>query len=192
MPLKGVKQKPMALDRKTQILLAIISAAVTLIVAYWQFGPKPAPAEDEQPSYQGRVIDSVSQRTIEGAKVSVDAKGVSPIDHTDSNGIFHVKLSGAPNPVRVRVEAAGYAPFSQYVPLSEDGFEEIRLVPASAPQQSTPTEQPKTPANKSSGNSATLRRSMRRRPKEDGNLNLLDQRLQVLENINKRPPPTPR
>lgn len=181
----------MALDRKTQILLAIIPVIGGIIVAYWQFVYKPVPDPDKKASYQGRIIDRDSKQVIEGAKVSVEAKGVPPNVHTDSNGIFHLELSEAPKFVRVRVETAGYVPFNEFVPLTEGKFEDIRLVPSGLSPQQMPTPQPSPPIGKNSSTSSMPREATSRKPEGKATPGLLERRMQALDKIDKRSTPQP-
>lgn len=120
-------------DRKTPIIVALITLAGALIVGYWQFvyKPKQTPS-DTAVQYTGRVTDSTTQKAIRGAKVSIESQGPPQIHYTDSEGIFYVKLNGSAESVRIRVEATGYEGFDRTVSLSRTGIEEIRLTPANS------------------------------------------------------------
>lgn len=179
----------MASDRKTRILLALIPVVGAVIAAYWQFVYKPAHS-DTKASYQGRVIDKESRQVIEGAMVSVETTGVPPNTHTDSNGVFRLELSGAPESVRVRVMATGYQPFDEFVPLSEGKFEDIRLTPNGQAPSQTPGAAPSSPADKGADNSTKTNRSAMRGPRA-GTADLANRRKKANEAL-EYTSPTPR
>ena len=117
-------------EHKATIIGALITLVGVLIVGYWQFVYKPKQTASDAPvQYTGRVIDSTNQKTIRGAKVSIEAQGPPQILYTDSEGVFYVKLNGSAESVRVRVEAANYEGFDRTVSLNRTGTEEIRLTP---------------------------------------------------------------
>jgi hypothetical protein len=117
-------------EHKAKIIAALITVAGVVLVGYWQFVYKSKqPASDIPVQYTGRVIDSTNQKTIRGAKVSIEAQGPPQILYTDSEGVFYVRLNGSAESVRVRVEAANYEGFDRTVSLTRTGMEEIRLTP---------------------------------------------------------------
>lgn len=149
------KHKTALSERRTQILIAIISVFGALIAAYWQFVYKPTHT-GEPTEYAGRVLDNVTRHTISGAKVSVESTGVPQIYYSDSEGVFYLKLNGPLTGVRIRVEAEGYEPFDRNVSISRTGIEDVRLTPitktTTMPTQ-TPTAMPSHVPASSSGES---------------------------------------
>jgi hypothetical protein len=118
---KGGNRKPMALDRKTQIILALIPAVAGLLVAYWQFVYKRGHGDNETISYVVRVSDVDSRQAIAGAKVTIEASGIPPTPYTDSNGISPFALDKSIETIHLIVEAKGCEPFDRYQPLPQDG-----------------------------------------------------------------------
>jgi hypothetical protein len=118
---------------------------------------------------------------IEGAMVSVEAKGVPPSVYTDNRGVFRLDLSGSPESVRVRVDAAGYEPFNQFVPLTQDRFEDIRLKRSVQAPSPTPSIQPAVPSG--SPHASPRRTPTRKQPGAD-NANLLRQRQEGINAVN--------
>jgi len=112
------------------VLVALIGLVGTLLVGYWQFGPKTTGQETNKTTYIGRIIDGSSQQPIVGAKVTLDLEGVPPIVFTDSEGIYRFeieidsKISG-----QVKVEAQGYQVYTRRIDLAPEGttIEDIRL-----------------------------------------------------------------
>jgi hypothetical protein len=110
-----------------KIVLAAIPVIGVLVVGYWQYVRHPASV-----TYTGRVQEVGSLKPIYGAKVSVEAdQKVPQILYTDSEGIFHVELSGEANAVRIEVAAEGYDSFDRNVTVARTGIEPVRLTPIS-------------------------------------------------------------
>lgn len=120
------------------IIAAVIGAIVTLVPAYWQFVYKrPEPPAPLPIQYAGRVIDSVSEKSIRGAKVTFETEGVPTIYSTDSDGVFYLNLpASSSGTARIRVEANGYEKFDRNVSLSRTGIEEVRLTTLPSPTPS--------------------------------------------------------
>ncbi len=114
---------------RARIIVAIIGAIVALVIGYWQFVHKPASSDE----YAGRVQDARTEHVIRGAKVSVEAQGTQHVFYTDSEGMFYLKLRGAVDAVRIRIEATGYQPFDRNVHVSGTVVEDVRLTPSSGP-----------------------------------------------------------
>ena len=91
-----------------KIIAALIGAAATVLVGYWQFGR----AKPDNPSINrmitGRVVDAVNDHALGHAKVMLEAEGLPPVQYTDSNGIFTFPLPPSAPYVRLKVEMPGY------------------------------------------------------------------------------------
>lgn len=125
--------------KEPAIAVAIITGIVTLVTAYWQFGP----ARKDPPGtiqYAGRVMDARTQKAIHGAKVSVESQGVPQIYYSDSEGIFYLQLPSSSQLARIRIEAGGYDTFDRNVSVSRTGIEDVRLTPSpvSSPTANNP------------------------------------------------------
>jgi hypothetical protein len=156
------KKKWVLSSRGQGLGAAIIAAIATIVVGYWQFVYKPAQSSSaETGTYTGRVIDANTQRVIQGAKVSIESKGVPQVYYTDSEGVFYLKLHEPPEIIRIRVEASNYRVFERNTSLSRSAIEDIRLVPADAPSYTpTPTPTPTATPKKSTAGEASKRRSV--------------------------------
>lgn len=121
------------------VLVALIGLVGTLLVGYWQFGPKPQGPELTKIAYIGRVMDGDSQQPVVGAKVSLDLKGVPPIVFTDSEGIYRFEVAiDSEISGQIKVDAQGYQTYTRLINLAPDrnSIEDIRLTPL--PPTSTP------------------------------------------------------
>lgn len=174
------KHKTALSERRTQILIALISVFGALVAAYWQFVYKPANANGPT-EYAGRVLDANTKHTISGAKVSVESTGVPQIYYTDSEGVFYLKLKDPPTGVRIRVVAEGYKPFDRNVSISRTGLEDVPLMPITKQTITTQTptatpnsipEQPQRELN--SNNKHVPRTDAKRTPTPSG---VIQQRL---------------
>lgn len=124
----GGVSKLMSMDRRTQIILALITAAVGLTTAYWQWVYKPAHDDKPQdPGHFGRVLNAETQRPIKDATVFVESKGVPRTHYSDSNGLFPIDADKSLGAVHVRVDAANCKPFDGNLPLPASGVLDIRL-----------------------------------------------------------------
>jgi hypothetical protein len=57
-----------------------------------------------------KVLDEKTDTAIGGAKVSLEARGLSAVDTTDSEGVVSFPVVDPTKELRVRVEASGYEP----------------------------------------------------------------------------------
>jgi hypothetical protein len=125
-----------------KIILALIGAAATVLVGYWQFVHPFKPASPSAgKKITGRVMDAVSNRAVGHAKVSMDSEDLPPVQYTDSEGVFTFPMPSSAQYVHLRVEASGYEPADRRINPSALGeIEEIRLQPArpDAPPSSRP------------------------------------------------------
>ena len=87
---------------------ALISICILLLIFYKEEYQRPE--SSQQIKYVGRVIDSKTNASIGGAKVSLNFQGTPRVVHTDSEGIyrFAINLTGNEHAARVRVEVAGF------------------------------------------------------------------------------------
>lgn len=127
----GKKDNSVKESQWSPIIIAIIGAVAVIIVGYWQYySPKPDIVGTNE--FVGRVIEIKTEKRIRNAKVSLEVQGAPLIIYTDSEGIFSFPLKNTDNPVRVRVEAAGYEKFDRLItPSSKIRIEEIQLEPIS-------------------------------------------------------------
>jgi hypothetical protein len=160
---------------RTQIIVALIALLGSSIAIYFKyFHQRESPTP-----YQGRVIDIVSMAGINGASVSAVNTGIPSDGYTDQNGVFHLDLPGKPRSVLLRVLAGGYQPFQQFVSLTEDKFEDVRLSPNVPSPPATPSPQPSPSTGKP--NKRPTRRT------EGGDSNLLERKkeaVDILSNAN--------
>src|SRR5581483_3998340 len=134
----GLNVPFMTAKQKVKIGLALIAAAASVIVGYWQYG-RPGPSVPKEiVSYTGRVlVDSANPKPIHNAKVSIDIGTQAPdIEYTDSEGIFHLTTQMSITSIRIRVDALGFDPYDRNVTVLKGQIEDIRLSPRSTPPSS--------------------------------------------------------
>jgi len=107
------------------IVSAIIAGIVAIVVGYWQFRKPPSYGEGRV--YSGRVINSQTQQSIQGAKISLETTGIPRSQFTDTEGVYSIATaaSSSPQEATLRIEAAGFKPTTRLV--SSGVFEDIRL-----------------------------------------------------------------
>ena len=116
------RRSTLSLNQRLILSLAVLAIIATLIAAFisghdWFTNP----VSTRETEYIGRVIDSVSEQPVSGAKVTLDLEGVPPIVYTDNQGIYLFRLaidkviSG-----RVRVDATGYQVYTQTISISPE------------------------------------------------------------------------
>ena len=115
-----------------KIVLALIGAAATVLVGYWQFGHPARPASPSAGrKITGRVMDAVNNRAVGHAKVAMDSEDLPPVQYTDSEGVFTFPVPSSAQYVHLRVEASGYESADRRInPSALAEIEEIRLQPA--------------------------------------------------------------
>lgn len=78
--------------------------------------------------FVGRVADERTGKSINGAKVSLEGKGVPPVIYTDSEGRFSFAITSDLNQIKIRVDAEGYKSFDRLIsPSAKAEPEDIRL-----------------------------------------------------------------
>ena len=126
-------------SRAIKIVLGILVLLGAIIPAYWKYVYQPRHAS-EGTDYTGRVLNEETGKPVVQAKVSLELNQSAPqILYTDSEGIFHFRVSESPSVVRVRVDVSGYDPFDRNVSLNRSGLEDIRLKPAPSEATKPPT-----------------------------------------------------
>jgi TIR domain-containing protein len=122
---------------------AIFVGLIVIAGAYWQFIYKSGRAQ--LVNYTGRVTDTRTNKPIHNAKVAIEAdQNVPQIQHTDSEGIFHVVLRDSTGVARIRVDAEGYDYFDRNVQFSRTGVEPISLTaPSPSPTPATAQASPR-------------------------------------------------
>lgn len=119
--------------RSTQIIVALIALAGTVLVGYWQYGRTKADSPSARHQLTGRVLDAVSNHALAHAKVMLESEDVPPIQYTDSEGIFTFPLPPAAPYVRLKVELLGYEPVDRRIdPSTLREAQEVRLQPLAA------------------------------------------------------------
>ncbi len=119
--------------RSTQILVALIAVAGTILVGYWQYGRARADSPPMRHQLTGRVLDAVSNHTLAHAKVMLESEDVPPVQYTDSEGIFTFPLPPSAPYVRLKVELSGYEPADRRIDSSTlQEAQEVRLQPLAA------------------------------------------------------------
>jgi len=140
--------------RGTQMILALIAAASTILVGYWQFGHKEKQRDevDRQKHFTGRVTDVSNGRRLQGAKVSLDTEGVPPVLYTDSEGIFSFNLAKDERSIHLIIEAQGYKLYDRRIDSgSASEIQDIRLSPTPEPGKPLSGELPPPAATSQSG-----------------------------------------
>jgi hypothetical protein len=128
----------------TPIAVAVITAAATLVAAYWQFVWKPKNDSIEQNlEYVGRIVDESGKDAVASAKVSLELPNARPIAYTDSEGVFKFTMPMTPKSVinaKVRVEASGYRQYDRLIVLTttHTTLQEIHLQPTAPATRSLP------------------------------------------------------
>jgi hypothetical protein len=156
-------------SRGGAIILALIGAASTILVGYWQFGPSKAHEQAiGQKHFTGRVIDTSNGERVQGAKVSLETEGVPPVLYTDSEGIFSFTMANAQKNVRLIIEARGYKTYERRL---DDGasseIQDIRLTPIAI---SGP------PSSASSAIDATITSPHLQKPSDGGSASVPEQK----------------
>jgi hypothetical protein len=126
------------LDKSTKktFLVVLVPALGAVLIGFFQYVlpfmlHKPPPAPSLERMFAGRVTNEQSGKLLESAKVSLEAKGLSPVTYTDSEGRFSFRLNSDTNEIRIRVDAQGYRPFERKISVSaKTEPEDIRLTPA--------------------------------------------------------------
>jgi hypothetical protein len=133
--------------RSTQILLALIAVAGTVLVGYWQYGRTKADSPPVRHQLTGRVLDAVSNHALAHAKVILESEDVPPVEYTDSEGIFTFPLPPSAPHVRLKVELSGYEPADRRIdPSTLQEAQEVRLQPLAAAPPLPPKVTPVDPA----------------------------------------------
>jgi hypothetical protein len=112
------------------VIVALITAAATMTVGYWQYHSKNQEPENSTTvkEFRGRVVDENTGDEIQKAKITLEAKGAPPVIYSDSEGYFSFPLDQTNSQVRIRVSAKGYEKYDRFTNLSSiSGVEEIRI-----------------------------------------------------------------
>jgi len=121
-------------SRSTQIIIALIGFAATVLVGYWQFGRSKPDNPSAKRQITGRVVDAATNRTLAHAKVVLESEDLPPVQYTDSEGIFTFPLPPSAPYVRLKVELSGYESADRRIdPSALRETQEIRLQPLGAP-----------------------------------------------------------
>lgn len=118
--------------KRTPIILALITTIGGLLVAFFQFvlpvilvSRPPAPY-----SFAGKVADQQTGKRIQGAKVRLEGKGVSPVIYTDAEGVFSFPLAPDIREIKIQVDAEGYNSLDRRIDIfAKTEQEDIRLTP---------------------------------------------------------------
>lgn len=114
-------------EKSRPVLVAVITATGLVVVALiGYFGTKPS--GDSTVSYIGTVRDRSTKDPIGDARVAItEDQNVPQRFVTDSEGIFHARLSKKTQNMLITVEADGYARFTREGQTIRTGGEEIFL-----------------------------------------------------------------
>jgi hypothetical protein len=125
-------------SKKIAVLAIIVPAVVALVVGFFQYvlpliTRSKAPESHE---FVGVVRDAAG-RGIRGAKVSLEAKDVPPVQYTDSEGVFSFRVTPDVHKIKIRVDAEGYLPEDRTVTVDPKmNPEDIRLTALNRPTPS--------------------------------------------------------
>jgi len=127
---------------KLQIVLGIIGVILIAIFLAIQSGLLQ-PSSPGTFSYQVRVQEEGTSRSIAGAKVTIEVTGKAPLDEiTDSNGLARIFIDASyvGEPGRLLVEAKGYESHRQEIDLREGDLPDtVQLKPISPSETLTPS-----------------------------------------------------
>ena len=140
---------------KHALLVVLISASATVLVGFFQYVLLPllqaktptevmkTPTDITRP-FVGRVTDKQTGKSIDGAKVSLEGKGLPPVMYTDSEGRFSFRITPDLDQIKIIVDAPGYKIFERLINPSEKAEpEDIRLTLAEpSPTPVEPVKQP--------------------------------------------------
>jgi formylglycine-generating enzyme required for sulfatase activity len=111
-----------------RLIIGLVSILILSCLPVAQTPTQQIPQVETE--YVGRVLNSISQQPIIGAKVSLDLQGVPSIAYTDSEGIYRFRLSITSDVSgQIRVDAQGYPSYSRNINISSNkkDIEDIRL-----------------------------------------------------------------
>jgi hypothetical protein len=124
------------------ILVAIIGASALIIAAVLSYLGRTGVLSGSGFDYTG-IVRSIKRTPISDAEVSItEDQRVPQHVRTDSEGVFHVRLSKITQNVRLHVEAEGYQTHDIVVQPWRIGAEEILLTPVT--KIDAPSSVPKT------------------------------------------------
>lgn len=135
------KEEEKPWHKRTPVIVALIPAIGALLVVLFQLIlPVILNSCSTSHTFAGKVVDKQTRRGISEAKVSLEAKGASPVIYTDSEGFFSFHLAPDTHEIKIRVAAEGYNPFDRRIDVSaKNELEDIRLEPISTlPQAISP------------------------------------------------------
>jgi hypothetical protein len=130
---------PTPKEKNRPVLVAIIAAGSAIIVALIGY-LVPILREPSLVSFTGTVRDSITHRPIANARVAItEDQNVPQRFTTDSEGVFHARLSKNAQNLLLNVEADGYNYYSREGQSVRTGIEQIFLEPnqPAPPKQST-------------------------------------------------------
>jgi hypothetical protein len=123
-PQVKVKKEVKPSRKLNTTVIALISAAIIILVAYWQFVwiPNHNSVTSGKITYIGRVVDSTSQEPIVGARVSLDIEGAPSVVYTDSEGVYSVTLTVTTDSFagNIRVDATGYEIYARNISIGKN------------------------------------------------------------------------
>lgn len=142
------------INRSGIIRNGFIAGAFTVLVAIVGLtnrscDQQPQPDPDKK-KLVIKVLSKTPDRSISGAKVSLEGGDVPSLDTTDSNGVISFSISNPKKEMRIRVEANGYENFNlRIIPANIIGTQEVQLTPLASPSPAITaaiTTQPPKPA----------------------------------------------
>lgn len=105
--------------RKSNIIVAVIAAAATIVAAVIAIYPQLRGRTTEEPSVlAGTVVEQETNRPVGQALIVITGRAEQAV--TDDNGSFRIDLpSGAPRQVRLRITKPGFRPLDTTVGPSD-------------------------------------------------------------------------
>jgi hypothetical protein len=173
------------------IVVLVWSVAIAGVVA-WIFVNGNQHRNVKEFQLSGVVRDEAGNG-VPGVEISVI--GGTERDQTTSNGSFRLLIKREKSEaIRLRAAKKGHRSWEENVEIPNTNliipleYVGIEVPPANQPSQ-TPTARPSTPAVKNSDTPPTPQRSASGESGGNTSSDVLNRRLQVLDNINKRPTP---
>jgi hypothetical protein len=114
--------------KRSAVIVALIGGLVALTGTFVKVVlPRLSGESSQSATFRGRVSD-IQGRSLSGAKVILEGKGLPPLIYTDSEGVFTFNLTHDVNEIKIRVETPGYDLYDRRVDISaKNELEDIRL-----------------------------------------------------------------
>jgi len=113
--------------KRTPVIVALIPVVGAVVLGLVKVAPLLL-NQHKSESFIGKVSDKKGTTRIQGAKVSLEGKGLPPVLYTDSEGVFKFEVPEGVEEIKIVVEADGFARFDRRLRVSaKKEIEEIHL-----------------------------------------------------------------